>query len=70
MFEQQTLTRTWIDIGSVVVRRELPRNERILDFAQQLGGDPYHFLCNGFKVTVSYAGTGATIEDRLRGIVG
>lgn len=69
MLNQQSNNCALIDIGSVFVRKDLSREQRIRDFAAQLGGNPYHFLCSGFVITVSYADTRVTIEDRLRSIV-
>lgn len=62
-------SRPLVDISQVSVNKELPKEERVLDFARQLGGNPYCFTCNGFTINASYADVDVSIEDRLRGIV-
>ena len=53
-----------VDISSVTVNTSLPREERLLDFLEQIK-NPYCFLCGKTVVKISFADTEATLEDRL-----
>ena len=57
-----------IDIRTVSVRKDLPRAERIAEFVRQIG-NPYQFKCGEFVVQVRFASNGATLEDRLAGLI-
>lgn len=57
-----------IDIRTVSVRRDLPREERIAEFVRQIK-NPYQFKCGEFVVQVHFASNGATLEDRLAGLI-
>jgi len=56
------------DIQSVKIDPSLPRKERVKSFLEQIG-DPYCYLDGGTVVSVSYADTSASLEDRLRSYV-
>ncbi|MDL2248454.1 hypothetical protein LJB89_02025 [Tyzzerella sp. OttesenSCG-928-J15] len=53
-----------VDIRNVSVNTDLPKEERMLDYLGQIK-NPYCFKCGKTVVKVSFADTGATIEDRL-----
>ena len=53
-----------VDIRTVSVNRELPREARIMEFIRQIK-NPYKFKCGKFTVTAKYADTGLTLEDCL-----
>ena len=53
-----------VDIADVQIDMSLSRAERMQSYIRQIR-DPYRFLCNGIVVTVTFADTDATIEDRL-----
>ena len=53
-----------IDIRDVVVNTSLPKEERLLNYLDQIK-NPYCFKCGKTVVKVSFADTQATIEDRL-----
>ena len=53
-----------VDINSVTVNTSLPREERLLDYLEQIE-NPYCFLCGKTVVKISFADTEATLEDRL-----
>jgi len=53
-----------VDIRDVSVNTSLPKNERILDYLDQIK-NPYCFKCGKTVVKVSFADTQTTIEDRL-----
>lgn len=56
------------DIRNVKINPSLPRGERIKSFLEQIG-DPYCYLDGGTVVSVSYADTSVSLEDRLRSYV-
>jgi hypothetical protein len=53
-----------VDIRDVVVNTSLPKEERLLDYLDQIK-NPYCFKCGKTVVKVSFTDTQATIEDRL-----
>lgn len=52
------------DIRDVKIDPDLPREERIKSFLDQIG-NPYLFRCNGHVVRVKFAETDRTLEDCL-----
>lgn len=56
------------DIRGVKINPSLPRGERIRSFLEQIG-DPYCYLDGSTVVSVGYADTSVTLEDRLRSYV-
>ena len=57
-----------VDIRDVHVDKTLPRQERIASFIRQIK-DPYHFRCGEYTIHVKFANNGATLENRLHGIL-
>jgi len=55
---------TLVDIRDVRVNADLPKQERLLDFINQIK-NPYCYKCGKAVVKVSFAETEATLEDRL-----
>jgi len=53
-----------VDISNITVNTSLPREERLLDYLEQIE-NPYCFLCGKTVVKISFADTEATLEDRL-----
>jgi len=53
-----------VDIGDVVIDRNLPQEERIADFIRQIR-NPYLYKCGKVIVKVTFADTSETLEDRL-----
>jgi hypothetical protein len=53
-----------VDINTVSVNKELPRDARIQEFVKQIR-NPYHFKCGKFNITTKYAETGLTFEECL-----
>ena len=53
-----------VDIADVQIDMSLSRTERMQSYIRQIK-DPYKYRCNGIVVTVAFADTDATIEDRL-----
>ena len=59
---------TLVDIDGVIIRDDLPTEERIMDFVQQIG-NPYCFRYNGIVVKVSFSGRKsleACIRDTIK----
>lgn len=54
-----------VDIRDVKINPDLPKEERIAQFLNQIG-NPYCFRCNGCVVQVSFAETERTLEDCLQ----
>ncbi len=52
------------DIRDVKIDPDLPREERIKSFLDQIG-NPYLFRCNGHVVRIKFAETDRTLEDCL-----
>lgn len=52
------------DISKIHIDTKMPREQRIADFIRQIG-NPYCYRCGKVVVKVSFADTGATLEDRL-----
>lgn len=57
-----------VDIRDVRVDKSLPKKERITSFVRQIK-NPYLFRCGDFVVQVCFANNGATLEDRLHGLL-
>jgi len=55
---------TLIDIDSVIINKDLPKNERIADFIRQIG-NPYCYKCGKIIVKVGFANTDITLDDRM-----
>lgn len=56
------------DIHSVHVDPTLPQEERIKSFVKQIG-NPYCYLDGDIVVSVSYAETQVSLQDRLKSYV-
>ena len=54
-----------VDIRDVKINPDLPKEERIAQFLNQIG-NPYCFRCNGCVVQVSFTETERTLEDCLQ----
>ena len=53
-----------VDIADVQIDMSLSRLERMRSYIRQIK-NPYKYRCNGIVVTVAFADTDTTIEDRL-----
>lgn len=62
--ETEAKWESLVDIREVHIPRELPREERIKAFVEQIK-DPYCFKVGPVVVNVSYAKGGATLNDRF-----
>ncbi len=68
MQNETNAANSLVDIQEVTVNKALPREERILDFVRQIK-NPYLFRCGKFTVHASFATSGPTLEDCIRGII-
>ena len=66
--ESRTPTDELVDIRDVSVDKNLPKEERIAAFVQQIR-NPYRFRCGDFVVNACFAGNGVTLEECLQGIL-
>lgn len=57
-----------VDIRTVSVSKELPKEERIAEFVRQIK-NPYCFKCGRFTVRAQFAENGASLEDCLKRIL-
>ena len=57
-----------VDIRDVSVNKDLPKEERIAAFVEQIK-NPYRFRCGDFVINACFASGGTTIEDCLKGIL-
>ncbi len=57
-----------VDIRSIHVNKDLPREQRIADFVRQIR-NPYLFKCGQYTVHVGFTANGATIEDCIAGLL-
>ena len=57
-----------VDIRDVSVNKDLPKEERIATFVEQIK-NPYRFRCGDFVINACFASGGASIEDCLKGIL-
>jgi hypothetical protein len=64
----ETSTVELIDIRDVSVNKELPKQERIAAFVEQIK-NPYRFRCGEFAVNVRFTANGISLEECLQGIL-
>jgi len=57
-----------VDIRSISVNKNLPKNERIYDYIKQIK-NPYRFKCGDIVITAKYSKTGPTIDECLHSIM-
>lgn len=62
-------TDTLVDICDVSVDKNLPKQERVVEFVRQIR-NPYHFRCGKFTVTARFSEDGPTLENCLQRIAG
>lgn len=63
-----TSVRELVDIRSVSVDTDLPKEERISEFVRQIK-NPYLFKCGKFTVKASFSENGQSLEDCIKGII-
>lgn len=57
-----------VDIRDVTVDKDLPKEERIAAFLEQIK-NPYRFRCGDFVVNATFSNNGVTLEECLQGIL-
>lgn len=57
-----------VDIRDVSVNPELPKEERIADFVQQIK-NPYLFKCGKYVVKASFSENGRSLEECIKGLI-
>ena len=57
-----------VDIREISVSKDLPKEERIAAFVQQIK-NPYRFRCGDFVVNACFSPKGRTLEECLQGIL-
>lgn len=68
-FDVRNADRTTLkDIRDVVIDTSLPCKERIKSYIEQMG-NPYCYVDNGVVVTLGYADTQVSLQDRLKSYV-
>jgi hypothetical protein len=67
MLTDTTANTELIDICTVKVDRELPKQERINDFVRKIR-NPRHYRCGTFTITAEFAENGPPLEQCLRGL--
>jgi hypothetical protein len=61
-------TTNLVDICTVKVDRELPKEKRVTEYLRQIK-DPYHFRCGRFVVHAHFDADGPTLEACLQGLL-
>ena len=56
------------DINDVVIDTSLPREERVRKYLEQIG-NPYRYLDGDRVVSISYAESDVSLQDRLKAYV-
>ena len=56
------------DLQKVVIDTKLPRRERMKSYLDQIG-DPYCYVDDGVVVSIGYADTQVSLQDRLKSYV-
>lgn len=65
---EEIRTEELVDIRTVSVDMEKPKEERISEFVQQIR-NPYLFKCGEFVVKASFSENGQRLEDCIKGII-
>lgn len=65
----KTIDRSTLrEISEVMIDTALPRQERVKSYVEQMG-NPYCYLDGGIVVSVGYADTPVSLQDRLKSYV-
>ena len=59
---------TLVDIRTISVDKDLPKEDRIAAFVRQIK-NPYRFRCGDFIVNAAFSNSGPTLEECLQGIL-
>jgi len=58
---------TLVEAGSVSVDMDLPKEQRMIDMINQMGGDPYFMRSGALVVKMSFMDTSVSLDERLEG---
>lgn len=68
-FDPKAINRASLhDIGNVSIDMTLPQQERMKSFIEQIG-NPYCYLDGDIVVSIGYADTDISLQDRLKSYV-
>ena len=59
--------RTVVDVSEVRINTNLPKEQRMLDVAAQMDGNPYFFKSGNILVKISHMETAVTCDERMEG---
>ena len=59
------LPENLVEVSTVIIDPDLTMDERLLDNARQLGGNPYFFKCNSIITKISHTDTTASLTDKM-----
>ncbi len=68
MTESKMQADELVDIRTVVVNNELPKEERIADFIRQIK-NPYLFKCGKYTIKAVFSENGQTLEDCVKSLI-
>ncbi len=68
MTESKIQADELVDIRTVTVNNELPKEERIADFIRQIK-NPYLFKCGKYTVKAVFSKNGQTLEDCVKSLI-
>lgn len=68
MIENKIQADELVDIRTVAVNNELPKEERIADFVSQIR-NPYLFKCGKYTVKATFSENGQTLEECIKGLI-
>ena len=68
MTENKVQADDLVDIRTVVVNNELPKEERIADFVRQIK-NPDLFKCGKYTVRAVFSESGQTLEDCVKSLI-
>jgi hypothetical protein len=57
-----------VDISTISINKNLPKEERIAEFIKQIK-NPYRFKSGKFNVTIQFSNDGITLEDCLNRLI-
>ncbi len=68
MTESKIQADELVDIRTVTVNNELPKEERIADFIRQIK-NPYLFKCGKYTIKAVFSENGQTLENCVKSLI-
>jgi len=56
-----------VDAGTIIINTELPKEQRMMNVAAQMNGNPYFIKCGNILVKISHMETSVTCDERMEG---